>query len=128
MPFKAGNQLGKANKGRKREAPKTIWLLQSLAANGVNLEEMLAKALLKASKGDRQATDLAHLLAKMLPHVANAPKNDIGTMEIETLVINRFESIQPPAIQAIDTEVIPDESTRSGIKESTDIEGKSKAL
>jgi hypothetical protein len=109
MPFVKGNKLGHANKGRKREAPKTIWLLQSLAANGVNLEEMLAKALLKASKGDRQATDLAHLLAKMLPHVANAPKNDIGTMEIETLVINRFEApqaIEPPAVE---TQIVPDE-------------------
>jgi len=96
MPFAKGNQLGKANKGRKKEQPKTIWLLQSLAANGVNLEEMLAKALLKAARGDRQATDLAHLLAKMLPHVANAPKQDVGINQIETLVINRFEAVKEP--------------------------------
>jgi hypothetical protein len=112
MPFVKGNQLGKANKGRKKETPKTVWLLQSLQENGVNLQELLAKSILKASHGDRQAMDLAHLLAKLIPHVANAPKNDVGTMEIETLVINRFEAgkeapkLEPPAVE---TEIIQDE-------------------
>ena len=90
MPFNKGNQFGRANKGRKRETPKTIWLLQSLADNGVDLQSLLAQSILKAAKGDRQALDLAHLLQKMLPLVANAPKSDQAQVQIDTLVINRL--------------------------------------
>src|SRR5215469_16751895 len=106
MPFKAGNQLGRANKGRKRETPKTIWLLQSLAENGVNLQEMLAKSILKAAHGDRQALDLAHLLQKLLPLVANAPKSDHAVVEIDKLVINRYERKALP--ESINTVIAED--------------------
>jgi len=121
--FSKGNQLGKANRGRKKEAPKTIWLLQSLQENGVDLQSLLAKSILKAAHGDRQAMDLAHLLTKLLPLVSNAPKQDVGINQIDTLVINRFEVT--PATQAIDTEVVLDERLRPGVEESTDTKSES---
>ena len=91
MPFIKGNQYGKANAGKKKESAKTIWLLQSLTENGVDLQALLAKSIMKAAKGDRQAMDLAHLLTKLLPLVANAPKSDAGMVQIDTLVINRYD-------------------------------------
>jgi hypothetical protein len=128
MPFVKGNQLGKANLGRKKESKKTIWLMESLQEHGYNYEAMLVGFLQKAAKGDRLALDMAHLLVKMVPHMANAPKQDVGQTMIETLVINRFdssgtprlyqtgtpsdeagkavESIEPPAV---DAEIIQDE-------------------
>jgi hypothetical protein len=115
MAFSKGNQLGKANRGRKKETPKTIWLLQSLQENGVDLQSLLAKSILKASHGDRQAMDLAHLLTKLLPLVSNAPKNDAGTTQIETLVINRYSipadtsSVSSEVINRfVDTTVVPE--------------------
>lgn len=112
MPFQKGNKFGHGRP--KSDSPKTIWLLQSLAAHGVDLQALLAKSLIKAAAGDRQATDLAHLLAKLLPHVANAPKSDAGTVQIETLVINRFEkTANPPltgGIPSIDAEVVNEPS------------------
>ena len=89
MPFQKGNKLGHGRP--KKDTPKTIWLLESLAANGVDLQSLLAQSILKAAKGDKQALDLAHLLQKMLPLVANAPKQDLGINQIETLVINRYD-------------------------------------
>lgn len=89
MPFAKGNKFGHGRP--KSDSPKTIWLLQSLASNGVDLQDLLAKSILKAAKGDRQAMDLAHLLTKLLPLVANAPKSDSGVIQIETLVINRHD-------------------------------------
>jgi hypothetical protein len=91
MPFSKGNQLAKGHGRPKKESQKTIWLLQSLLENGVDLQSLLAKSILKAAHGDRQAMDLAHLLTKLLPLVANAPKADAGTVQIDTLVINRFD-------------------------------------
>src|SRR6266850_1005637 len=91
MPFVKGNKLGAANRGRKKEQPNTFWLLQSLQENGVDLQSLLAKSILKASHGDRQALDLSHLLTKFLPYVSNAPKNDAQGINVESLVINRFE-------------------------------------
>jgi hypothetical protein len=116
MPFSKGNQLGKANLGRRKESKKTIWLMESLAEHGYNYEAMLVTFLQKAAKGDRLALDMAHLLVKLVPHLANAPKQDAGTTQIETLVINRFDSpkdqevIDTPDIRndAIPSEVVPD--------------------
>jgi hypothetical protein len=91
MPFKAGNQHGKANLGRKKDHAKTLWLLESLNEKGFDFETKLVTLLEKAIKGDRVALEAAHLLVKLLPHVSNAPKQDVGTTQIETLVINRYE-------------------------------------
>jgi len=96
MPFQKGNQLGKKNLGRKKESKKTIWLMESLAEHGYNYEAMLVRFLERAAKGDRLALDMAHLLIKMVPHMANAPKQDVGINQIETLVINRFEAVKEP--------------------------------
>ena len=113
MPFQKGNKFGHGRP--KSDSPKTIWLLQSLAANGVDLQSLLAKSILKASKGDRQAMDLAHLLTKLLPLVANAPKSDAGTVQIDTLVINRYDKDKPvqltegdPPSISVDAEVVND--------------------
>lgn len=113
MPFSKGNQLGKANLGRKKESKKTIWLMESLEEHGYNYEAMLVNFLQKAAKGDRLALDMAHLLVKLVPHLANAPKQDVGTTQIDTLVINRFDS--PKVQDVIDTSVIPDTESSSVI-------------
>jgi hypothetical protein len=99
MPFSKGNQLGKANLGRRKESKKTIWLMESLQEHGFDYEAVLVKFLNLAAKGDRHALDMAHLLVKMVPHMANAPKQDVGVSQIETLVINRFDTVKiPPTI------------------------------
>lgn len=104
MPFSKGNQLGKANLGRKKDSRKTIWLMESLQEHGYNYEAMLVSFLEKAAKGDRLALDMAHLLVKLVPHLANAPKNDVNVNQIETLVINRFDATKQPVF---DTTVVP---------------------
>ena len=111
--------------GREKGTPnkKTIWLLESLQEHGYDYEAMLSKFLERAAKGDRHALDMAHLLVKMVPYLANAPKQDVGVNQIDTLVINRFEVT--PATQAIDTEVVPDERLRPGVEESTDTQSES---
>lgn len=110
MPFLKGNQLGKANAGRKKEPKKTIWLLESLQEHGFDYEAVLVKFLTLASKGDRHALEMAHLLVKLVPHLANAPKQDVGINQIDTLVINRFDAPKetPRIIESIDTEVVDD--------------------
>lgn len=110
MPFKKGNKAAVGHGRHKADTPKTIWLLQSLAENGVNLQSLLASSILKASRGDRQAMDLAHLLTKLLPLVSNAPKQDVGMTQIDTLVINRYEAT--PALRidpAIETQLVEPE-------------------
>ncbi len=102
--FKKGNQEGKKNLGRKKEPKKTLWLLESLQAQGFDYEKTLVKFLDKAAKGDRHALDMAHLLVKMVPHIANAPKQDVGINQIETLVINRYDAGVLP--QPIETDLI----------------------
>ena len=101
MPFSKGNQLGKLNAGRRKEPKKTIWVLESLAAHGYDYEKTLVQFLERAAKGDRVAYAMAELLVKLVPHMANAPKNDAGVNQIETLVINRFEA--PKATPSVET-------------------------
>lgn len=92
MPFKAGNQYGKSNLGRKKDQAKTLWLLESFNSQGFNFETKLVMLLEKAIKGDRIALEAAHLMVKMLPHVANPPKQDVNIGNIDQLVINRYDS------------------------------------
>jgi hypothetical protein len=88
MPFRKGNQLGKANKGKpKQPSKRTIWLLESLKENGFDYEKVLARLLRSGKPEDMK---LAELLVRMVPHIANAPKQDINLDGIETLVINRY--------------------------------------
>ena len=120
MPFAKGNQLGKANKGRRRESPKTVWILQSLMEHGFDYEAVLVKFLNKAATGDRHALDMAHVLIKLVPHLANAPKNDAGVTQIETLVINRFdgakalESNARPVVDEPTETTVVDEPSKNG--------------
>lgn len=107
MPFEKGHKkIGGRVKGEP--AKKTLWLLESLTEHGFDYESMLSKFLAKAAQGDRHALDMAHLLVKLVPHIANAPKQDVGINQIETLVINRFDSPKDPVrIDAsIEAEVI----------------------
>jgi hypothetical protein len=85
MPFKAGNQYGKANKGKPKQSRRTIWLLESLKENGYNYEAMLVKFL------KEKDFKMAELLIRMVPHIANAPKQDVSIDGVETLVINRYK-------------------------------------
>lgn len=80
-----GRPKGSVNK-------KSIWLMESLAQHGYDYEKMLTSFLQKAAKGDRLALDMAHLLVKLVPYLANMPKTDTGTLQIDTLVINRFDA------------------------------------
>src|ERR1700680_3505194 len=97
--------------GRPKGSPnkKTVWILESLAEHGYDYEKMLTSFLNKAAKGDRHALDMAHLLVKLVPYLANAPKNDAGTTQIETLVINRYSlppATQPEGDPPIDAEIV----------------------
>lgn len=94
-----GRPKGSVNK-------KSIWLMESLAENGYDYEKMLTKFLLKAAQGDQVAYGMAQLLVKMVPYLANMPKQDTGPLQIETLVINRFEAVKQP--EAIETTIEPD--------------------
>lgn len=98
MPFQKGNKLGK---GRAKGTPnkRTIWLLESLHANGFDYEAVLAR-LLKSGKPEDMK--LAELLIRMAPHIANAPKQDITLDGVETLVINRY--VEPDRSKDLDVE------------------------
>lgn len=80
-----GRPKGSVNK-------KSIWLMESLAEHGYDYEKMLTKFLQDAAKGDQRAYAMAQLLVKMVPYLANMPKQDVGVNMIETLVINRFDA------------------------------------
>lgn len=99
MPFEKGHvKVGGRKKGER--ARKTVWVLQSLAEHGYDYEKMLVGFLNKAATGDKVAYDMAALLVKLVPHLANAPKHDVGVAHIETLVINRIERPKPlPAVE-----------------------------
>lgn len=88
MSFKKGNQYGKANKGKPKQSRRTIWLLESLKENGYDYERMLVKFLKEGN------FKMAELLVRMVPHIANAPKQDIALDGVETLVINRYKQEQ----------------------------------
>jgi hypothetical protein len=88
-----GRPKGSVNK-------KSIWLMESLVQHGYDYEKMLTSFLQKAAKGDRLALDMAHLLVKLVPYLANMPKTDTGTLQIDTLVINRFDA---PAVAVPDS-------------------------
>jgi hypothetical protein len=94
MPFKKGNQFGKANAGKpKQPSKRTLWLLESLQEHGFDYEATLVKAL---KAGDFK---LAELLIRMVPHIANQPKQDIDINGIETLVVNRYRPEQSSSLE-----------------------------
>lgn len=110
MSFQKGNQLAKGHGRPKKETAKTLWLLESLSTHGFDYEAVLVKFLALAAKGDRHALEMCHLLVKMVPHIANAPKNDAGTTQIDTLVINRFDTKDQPLITStIEGELVEDD-------------------
>lgn len=101
MPFAKGHAYHPPKNPRSK---KTVWIMESLKENGYDYERMLVQFLERAAKGDKLAYDMAALLIKLVPHLANAPKHDVGTVAIDTLVINRFDasksrpSISAPAV------------------------------
>jgi len=105
--------------GRAKGTPnkRTVWLLESLNEHGFDYEVKLAELMEKAMRGDRHALDMLHLLVKMAPYVANAPKTEHVAVEIDKLVINRFES--RPAQPVIDTTAQYEQTNR----QSESIEG-----
>lgn len=105
MPFKKGNSYGSNRKGKMKDHSKTIWLLDSLRQNGVDFEHILAVEMLKAVKGDRDAREMVAILSKFVGHMANAPKQDVGINQIDTLVINRIEASKPQ-VEAQDAEIV----------------------
>ncbi len=86
-----GRPKGSVNK-------KSIWLMQSLAEHGYDYEKMLTMFLEKAAKGDQVAYGMAQLLVKMVPYLANMPKQDVGMTQIDTLVINRYTIDSSPLV------------------------------
>lgn len=88
--------------------------MESLAEHGYDYEKMLTKFLLKAASGDQVAYGMAQLLVKMVPYLANMPKQDTGTLSIDTLVINRYDIKAPSAkLEALDANVV-DTTTAEG--------------
>ena len=88
MPFKKGEG------GRKKGttvAKRTVWIMESLRAHGYDYEKMLVTFLTKAAQGDKIAADMAALLTKLVPYIANAPKMDVDLNGVENLVINRYK-------------------------------------
>lgn len=109
MPFAKGNQLGKANAGRKRDtSKKTVWIMESLREQGYDYERTLVNFLERAARGDKLAYDMAALLIKLVPHLANQPKHDVGIAQVDTLVINRYEAAKVPQ-PSIDTTAVEGE-------------------
>jgi hypothetical protein len=99
-----GGKKGRTNK-------RTIWLMESLAQHGYDYQKMLTEFLLKAAKGDKVALDMCHILVKLVPYLANMPKQDQAITSIDTLVINRYVNAGPtiPSIAGtIEGEVIAD--------------------
>lgn len=104
MPFQKGHAYHPVRNPRSK---KTVWIMESLKENGYDYEKMLVKFLRDAVGAETaaeraKAYDMAALLIKLVPHLANAPKQDAGTTQIETLVIQRLEAPRPQA-PAIDT-------------------------
>lgn len=105
VKFQKGNQMARRRKESGQK--KTVWIMQSLAEHGYDYEKMLVGFLKQASDPAasiferKTAYDMAALLIKLVPHLANAPKQDHGTTQIETLVIQRLEPA--PQRPAIDT-------------------------
>jgi hypothetical protein len=100
---------------------KSIWLMESLAQHGYDYEKMLTGFLQKAAKGDRLALDMAHLLVKLVPYLANMPKTDTGTLQIDTLVINRFEPNKHQDV--IDTQEVTSERSTPDLESQSLTEG-----
>ena len=96
---------------------KTIWLKESLEKHGYDYEKMLTGFLMKAAKGDKLAYDMAALLIKMIPHLAQAPKAEAGTTQIDTLVINKYEGRKEVIAPVVDAEVV--EPLSGGEKSNT---------
>ena len=99
MGSKGGRPLG--SKGKK-----SIWLLESLAKNGFDYEKMLTGFLEKAAKGDHTALNMAQLLIKMVPYIANMPKTADTMVNIDTLVIARHgdkQALPESIVGAVDT-------------------------
>ena len=113
--FQKGNKLGSANKGKKKDQAKTIWLLESLKENGFDYEKMLVKFMDRAAKGDQTAYNMAALLIKMVPHIAQAPKNEQGTTHIDTLVINRYDGKKQETLggPVVDASLVEDGDTNT---------------
>ena len=101
MGSKGGRPLG--SKGKK-----SIWLLESLAKNGFDYEKMLTGFLEKAAKGNHTALNMAQLLVKMVPYIANMPKTADTMVNIEQLVIARHgdkQALPESIVGAIDTSI-----------------------
>lgn len=109
--------------GRPKGSPnkKSIWLMESLAKHGYDYEKVFTKHLQKAATGDRLALDMCHLLVKLIPYLANMPKQDVGISQIETLVINRFDSVKPA--EAIET-TATDAEVSAGVDSSVHTDGR----
>ena len=103
MPFSKGDSNINRNGRPKADTKKTVWIMESLKEHGYDYEAMLVRFLTKAAQGDKLAYDMAALLVKLVPHLANAPKNDVSVNQIDTLVINRFED--KPAPKHIETTI-----------------------
>jgi len=103
MQFQKGNKMASLRKDRKVQ--KTIWVREELAAQGYDFEKTLVGFLERAARGDKLAYDMAALLIKLVPHLANAPKHDAGVTQVDTLVINRYDS-KAQAQPAIDTTAV----------------------
>lgn len=110
MQFQKGNKMSSLRKDRKVQ--KTVWIREELAAKGYDFEKTLVGFLERAARGDKLAYDMAALLIKLVPHLANAPKHDVGVTQVDTLVINRYDAKSVPA-PAVDTTAVEETDGQS---------------
>ena len=102
MKFQKGNKMASLRKDRT--VAKTVWVREELAKQGYDFEKTLVGFLERAARGDKLAYDMAALLVKLLPHLANQPKHDVGIAQVDTLVINRYDAAKVSA--PVDTTAI----------------------
>ena len=87
--FQKGN---KYSKGRKpgSKSKQTVWVLEELKKEGVNYTKMLADALREKN------IELINALARLAPHIANKPRENLSVEGIEGLVITEHKPEEKP--------------------------------
>lgn len=87
MPFQAGNKHGKGRKQKLENA--TIWLKSELEKEGVDITKLLAAAVIARD------FDMIEALTRLLPHIANKPKETHALDGISGLVVKEFKAEEP---------------------------------
>ena len=80
MPFLKGNKAAKGRKAGSKNKT-TVWVLEELKKKGVDYTAKLAQAI------QERDIEMINALARLAPHIANRPKENLGLEGVESLVI-----------------------------------------